>query len=186
MSRFSVEDTPLPGLKAIRRHRLGDERGFLARLFCDVELSSAGWRKPVAQANLTRTTRRGTVRGLHFQQPPHAEMKLVSCVRGAVWDLVLDLRQGSPTFLQWHAEKLSDANDRALLIPEGFAHGFQALTEDVEMLYLHSAPHVPEAEGGLSPLDPKLAITWPEPIAVISDRDKSHALIDKSFTGLHV
>lgn len=186
MSRFSVENTRLEGLKVIRRNPVGDERGFLSRLFCSADLSSAGWRKPVAQVNLTRTARRGTVRGLHFQHPPHAEMKLVSCVRGAVWDLAVDLRQGSPTFLQWHAEELSEENDRAFLIPEGFAHGFQTLTDDVEMLYLHSSPHFPEAEGGLSPLDPALGIAWPEPIAVMSDRDRSHPLLDGKFGGLEV
>lgn len=184
MSRFSVEDTPLAGLKIICRHRRGDERGWLVRLFCKTELSTAGWRQPVAQANLTRTKMRGSVRGLHFQHPPHAEMKLVSCVRGAVWDVAVDLRHGSPTFLRWHAEELSEDNDRGLLIPEGFAHGFQTLTDEAELLYLHSSSYQSVAEGGLAPFDPALGIAWPEPVAMISDRDRSHPPVTADFSGI--
>ena len=107
---------------------MGDARGFLSRLFCAEELRAAGWTGPIAQINHTHTARKGTVRGMHFQYPPHAEMKLVSCLRGEVWDVAVDIRAGSQTFLRWHAEILSADNGRALLIPQGFAHGFQALT----------------------------------------------------------
>ena len=110
MSRLQIEDTPLAGLKRVRRARLGDARGFLARLFCADELRAAGWSAPLAQVNHTRTLQRGSVRGLHFQRAPHAEKKLVQCLRGEVWDVALDLRRGSPTFLQWHAETLSGEN----------------------------------------------------------------------------
>ncbi|MDZ7804392.1 MAG: dTDP-4-dehydrorhamnose 3,5-epimerase family protein [Thiohalophilus sp.] len=128
MSRLQYSDTPLPGLRLIQRQRIGDHRGFMDRLFCAEELAEAGWVRPIAQINHTYTHRRGTVRGMHFQSPPHAEMKLVTCLRGAVWDVAIDLRPDSPTFLAWHGEELSPDNQRALLIPEGFAHGFQALT----------------------------------------------------------
>ena len=109
---------PLAGLKLLERQRMSDSRGFLARLFCADELAAAGWRQPVAQINHTFTARCGTVRGMHYQQPPNAEMKLVTCIRGEVWDIAIDLRADSHTFLHWHAEILSAYNNRALLIPE--------------------------------------------------------------------
>ena len=148
------------------------------------ELAQAGWTRPVAQANLTLTRTRGTVRGMHYQLPPDAEMKLVRCVRGEVWDVAVDLRHGSPTFLQWHAERLSADNMAALLIPEGCAHGFQALTDDVEMLYLHSMPFAPASERGIGALDPLVGIRWPLPIAAMSDRDRGFPPLSKDFQGV--
>lgn len=184
MSRFRVTSLPLRGLAAVDRQRIGDTRGFLSRLFCAEELQAAGWSKAVAQINHTYTARRGAVRGLHFQHPPHAEMKLVSCIRGEVWDVAVDLRAGSPSFLQWHAERLSVENGRALLIPDGFAHGFQALTDDVELVYCHSVAYMAGAEGGLNPRDPALRIEWPLEFAEISARDAAHPMISSQFTGL--
>ena len=184
MNRFAVTALPLVDLKLIERKCLGDSRGFLSRVFCAEELRPVGWCKPIAQINHTYTTRSGTVRGLHYQRQPHTEMKLVTCVRGEVWDVAVDLRTGSPTFLQWHAEILSVDNHRALLIPEGFAHGFQALTDDVELLYCHSAVHRPEAEAAVNARDPCLAIAWPLEIAELSLRDAKHPLIDSTFVGV--
>lgn len=184
MSRFLVHDTPLTGLKLIERKPVGDARGFLSRLFCESELAAAGWTRGIAQINHTLTRTQGAVRGMHFQRAPHAEMKLVSCLRGAVWDVAVDLRADSPTFLKWHAAELSADNHRSLLIPEGFAHGFQTLTADCELLYLHSAAYVPDAEGGLQPQDPALAIAWPLAISEISARDSQHALLTQAYTGL--
>ena len=184
MSRFAICDLPLAGLKRVVREKRGDSRGFLSRLFCADDLSAAGWRKPVSQINQTVTSRRGTVRGLHFQGPPHAEIKLVSCLRGAVWDVAVDLRSGSPTFLAWHAEELSAENGAALLIPEGFAHGFQALTDECELLYLHSAPYAPLAEGGINPRDPAVGVAWPLPISELSPRDEGHPMLTDRFTGV--
>jgi dTDP-4-dehydrorhamnose 3,5-epimerase len=184
MSRFEVTATPLAGLTLVRRQRLGDSRGFLARLFCAEELAAVGWVLPIAQINHTFTARQGTVRGMHFQRPPHAEAKLVSCLRGEVWDVAVDVRQGSPTFLRWHAERLSADNGQALLIPAGFAHGFQALNDDVELLYCHSAAHAAHAEAGLNPQDPRLAIAWPLPITELSARDAGHARITPAFEGV--
>lgn len=184
MSRFSISDLPLAGLVAIQRSHMGDNRGFLSRLFCADELRAAGWHKPIAQINHTLTSRRGTVRGMHFQRAPHAEMKLVSCIRGEIWDVAVDLREGSPTFLKWHAERLSSQNGRAILIPEGFAHGFQSLSDDVELIYCHSTSHVPQSEGGLHPQDPRLGIAWPLEFAEISTRDAIHPLITTQFQGL--
>jgi dTDP-4-dehydrorhamnose 3,5-epimerase len=184
LNRFTVTALTLAGLKLVERQRLGDPRGFLSRLFCLAELGAAGWNKPIAQINHTCTARRGTVRGLHFQWPPHAEMKLVSCIRGEVWDVAVDVRVGSETFLQWHAESLSADNGRALLIPEGFAHGFQALTDDVELLYCHSAAYTATAEAGLNVRDPRLAITWPLPITELSARDAQHPVLNEQFAGV--
>jgi len=184
MSRFIVTALPLFGLKRIERQRLGDSRGNLSRLFCAEELAIAGWHKPIAQVNHTYTAKCGTVRGMHYQRPPQAEMKLVSCVHGEVWDVAVDLRAGSPTFLQWHAEQLSADNNRALLIPEGFAHGFQAMTNDVQLIYCHSAAHNPSAEAALNAQDPRLTIKWPLAISEISVRDANHMLIDAKFGGL--
>jgi dTDP-4-dehydrorhamnose 3,5-epimerase len=171
LSRFTVSDLPLEGLKLVERHPVGDARGFFVRLFCADELAAWGWRKPVAQINQTYSALRGTVRGMHFQRAPHAEIKLVTCIRGAVWDVAVDVRPESPTYLRWHAEELSASNGRSLLIPEGFAHGFQCLSDDVELLYCHSAAYAPAAEDGLNPRDPALAIAWPLPITEISARD---------------
>lgn len=184
MSRFSVTALPIQGLFRVQRQRIGDSRGFLSRLFCVDELRAAGWQHPVAQINHTYTAKRGTVRGMHFQHPPHAEMKLVSCVRGEVWDVAVDLRAGSPTFLHWHAEHLSEENGSALLMPEGCAHGFQSLTDEAELIYCHSMAYAPQAEGGLNPLDVRLGVSWPLEIAEMSARDSAHPMLDSQFKGL--
>lgn len=179
-----ISDTRLAGLKIVERHAQRDARGFLSRLFDAAELSECGWTEGIAQVNHTSTTTSGTIRGLHYQRPPHAEMKLVSCIRGKVWDVAVDLRPGSPTFLQWHAEQLSPENGRALLIPQGFAHGFQALTDDVELIYCHSAAYAPHAEAGLSFRDRRLNISWPLPFTLVSERDLAHPEIDAHFLGV--
>jgi dTDP-4-dehydrorhamnose 3,5-epimerase len=184
MSRFTIRDTPIIGLKIVERQQLSDSRGFLSRLFCAEELAAAGWHKPIAQINQTFTQQRGAIRGLHFQNAPYAEMKLVTCLRGAIWDLAVDLRTGSPTFLQCHAEELSAANHRAMLIPEGFAHGFQTLCDDCELTYLHSRAYTPGAEAGLNPKDPMLSITWPLAITELSTRDAQHPMLDQQFQGV--
>ena len=184
MSRFAVQNLPLAGLKRVTRQRLGDGRGALTRMFCAEELANAGWRKAIAQINHTYTARKGTVRGLHYQIYPHTEMKLVSCLRGEVWDLAVDMRAGSSTFLQWHAEHLTADNGCALLIPEGFAHGFQTLTDDVELLYCHSSAYASTAERGIHPQDAAMSIAWPLPITELSPRDATHPKLDVHFQGL--
>lgn len=185
MSQLLITNTlSLYGLKLVERQRVGDSRGFLSRLFCAQALAEAGWVKPIAQINHTHTVKKGTVRGMHFQRPPHSEMKLVTCLRGAIWDVAVDLRPDSPTFLKWQAEELSSSNSRALLIPEGFAHGFQTLTDDCEMLYCHSASYYRDAEGGLNAQDPRLSIKWPLPITEQSVRDMAHPFLTKDFTGV--
>jgi dTDP-4-dehydrorhamnose 3,5-epimerase len=184
MNRFTLTDLPLVGLLRIERKPLADGRGSFVRLFCAEELAAAGWNKPITQINHSYTAKRGTVRGMHFQYPPHAEMKLVICLRGEVWDVAVDLREGSPTFLRWHAERLSAENNAALLIPEGFAHGFQTLTDEVELLYLHTHPYVPAAEGRIHPQEARLAIAWPLAITELSERDAAAAPLPADFAGV--
>ena len=184
MTMLSIESLPLEGLKRITRRKLGDSRGFLSRIFCAAELVEAGWTKPIVQINHTLSLTKGVVRGLHYQKPPHAEMKLVSCLTGAIWDVVVDLRAGSPSFLQWHAEVLSAENGAALLIPEGFAHGFQTLEPETNLLYLHSAAYAPEAEAALRFDDPSLAISWPLKATEMSERDQNHPYLMPDFSGM--
>ena len=181
---LEFEDTPLPGLKRVRRHPMEDERGFFSRFYCATEFGLAGTGEPIAQINHTLTRRAGAVRGLHFQRPPHAETKIVSCIAGAVFDVAVDLRQGSPTFLRWHGERLSAGNRLSLLVPEGFAHGFQALKPDSELIYLHTAPYHREAEGALNVSEPRLAIDWPLAIAELSERDRAHPFLAHDWPGI--
>lgn len=176
--------TPLAGLLRIDRHSVSDHRGFLNRLFCAETLKQIGYEKTINQINHTLTRKKGTVRGLHFQYPPHTETKIVTCVAGEVFDVAVDLRQDSATFLHWHAEKLSAENHRSLFIPDGFAHGFQTLSEDCQLIYFHSAPYTPAAEGALNVVDPKLGISWPIEISELSDRDRQHPFIDEQFSGV--
>ncbi len=168
----------------IHRHPLGDDRGYLERMFCSAELQSVIADRKIVQINHTKTAKTGAVRGMHFQYPPHAEMKLVSCLRGKVFDVAIDLRRDSPSFLKWHAEILSEDNHKTFAIPEGFAHGFQTLTPDCEMLYFHTADYNIEAEGSLNACDPRLAINWPQPISDRSERDKNHAMLTDDFHGM--
>lgn len=185
-ARFDIRQTALEGLVALSKRRIADSRGFLERMYCSEELAPFLGSKQIAQINRTLTLRQGTVRGLHYQRPPDAETKIVSCLRGAVFDVAVDLRAGSSTFLQWHAELLSGDNGAVLIIPEGFAHGFQTLATDCEMAYLHTTQYVPGAEGGLNARDPAIGIRWPAPITELSDRDMALPNADASFTGLSV
>jgi dTDP-4-dehydrorhamnose 3,5-epimerase len=184
MQRFKLTATPLPGLTRIERQKNQDERGFFSRFFCAQELKAAGFGLPIAQINHTFTARKGAVRGLHFQWPPHAEDKLISCLKGEVFDVAVDLRPQSPTYLQWHAEILSSQNAYSLLVPQGFAHGFQTLTDDCELIYLHSRPYAAQAEDALNVQDPQLNIAWPLAFTDISARDAKHPHLTPDFPGI--
>ena len=161
-----------------------DHRGAFARLFCHEALGHVVGSRQIVQINQSRTSRVGAVRGMHFQRAPMAEMKLVRCLKGRVWDVAVDLRAGSPTFCRWHAEELSEENRRMLVVPEGCAHGFQVLDAESELLYLHTAPYTPSLEGGVQPIDPMLAITWPLPMQDLSARDREHPWLTTDFAGL--
>jgi dTDP-4-dehydrorhamnose 3,5-epimerase len=177
-NRFTIRETPLAGLVTLTRHPRRDERGGFERLFCEHDLAEVlppGRR--IVQVNRSLTTTAGLVRGLHYQRPPHAELKIVVCLRGAVFDVAVDVRPDSPTCHRWHGVVLAAEAHPAVVIPEGFAHGFQALTPDCELLYFHSAAWAAEAEAALHPLDPTLAIRWPLPVAGMSARDRSHPFL---------
>ena len=184
MGGLSFEPTPLPGLQLVRGAVVGDERGRFERVY-DAE-AFAAWRPQLrwAQVNVSRTQRAGTVRGMHFQHPPAAEAKLIGCLRGRVFDVAVDLRAGSPTFLQWHGVELDADDPVQVLIPEGFAHGFQALTDDVQLLYFHTAPWSAPHEGRVRHDDPAVGIAWPLPVAQLSDRDRDAALLPGDFAGV--
>jgi dTDP-4-dehydrorhamnose 3,5-epimerase len=182
--RFEIIDTPLAGLKLLKRKRLGDHRGYLTRLFDAEELAEIGWTNGICQINETGTGERGTVRGFHYQSPPFSEAKLIACTRGKILDVAVDIRKGSATFLQHFAAELSDDNDLSFLLPEGFAHGYQSLTDDVRMIYAHSAPYRAEAEAGLNIADSRLGVAWPLPVSNLSARDQGFAMLTDEFEGV--
>lgn len=168
------EDTPIPGLLVVRPERLGDERGHFARTFCSQAFAERGLVHHFVQSNSTFNAQRGTLRGMHFQAQPHAEAKLVRCTAGQIWDVALDLRPDSPTFLQHWGLLLSASSGEALYLPEGMAHGFLSLSETSEVLYLMGHAYVAEAQRGLRFDDPAFGIRWPETPRVVSAKDRSH------------
>ena len=178
---MNLDSTPLSGLFVIERKSIFDHRGAFSRLFCSNELLEIMGNRQIVQINHSITKAKGAVRGMHFQYPPYAEMKLVTCLKGEVFDVAVDIRQDSPTYFKWHAEVLSQDNHKTLAIPEGFAHGFQTLTHNSEMLYLHTCEYNPQAEGGLNPNDPYLGIDWPLPFSEISQKDLNRSFIDNEF-----
>jgi len=181
---MKINDTSLPGIVIVETKPFADQRGAFARLYCERELARVIGERHIRQINYSRTATVGAIRGLHFQYPPYAETKLVRCLRGRVWDVAVDLRAGSPTFMQWHAEELSPDNACMIVIPEGCAHGFQVLERDSELLYLHTEFYQPEAEDGISWNDSRLDITWPLPVAGLSSRDNSFRHIAQDFSGI--
>lgn len=181
---MNIRITGIDGVVIVEAGTHKDSRGSFARLYCQNELESIIGSRRIVQINHSRTTSVGAIRGMHFQRRPYAEMKLVRCIRGKVWDVAVDLRANSSTFLKWHAEELTPHNTRMLVIPEGCAHGFQVLAEDSELLYLHTALYMPEAEGGVRYDDPKLKIDWLLPVTDISPRDSNHPVIGPDFYGI--
>ena len=166
-------ETPLRGAYVIRPQRIEDHRGFFARAFCQHELTAHGLMPHMRQLNVGFSHTAGTVRGLHYQEAPHAEAKLMRCTRGAIFDVIVDLRPESPTRGRWFGTELTEDNGLLLYAPEGFAHGYQALRANTEMYYMTSAFYAPQAAGGVRYNDPAFAISWPLPITVISDADRS-------------
>lgn len=177
---------PLPGAYVIEPAPFVDERGMFARIYCERELTEIGLDSRVVQVNHSRTMTPGAVRGMHFQKPPRAETKIVKCVRGAVFDVVVDIRRGSLSFLAWHGQILSCDNMLAMFIPPGFAHGFQALEPNVELIYLHTEFYSPEYESGFHHADPDVGIKWPRKVAVVSERDNSLPLVKDNFPGVEL
>lgn len=183
---MKINSTAISGVMLVEITPHIDPRGAFSRLYCEHELGSLIANRRIVQINHSRTSAVGSIRGMHFQHSPHAEMKLVRCLKGRVWDVAVDLRANSPSFLQWHAEELSFENNRMLVIPEGCAHGFQVLEEESELLYLHTAFYVPAAEGGLRYDDSRVGISWPLPITDLSPRDARHPPIKPDFNGIQL
>ncbi len=176
--------TPLAGSFVIGLTPFSDDRGWFARTYCKNEFEQIGHTAEWVQLNHSFTAAKGSVRGMHFQYPPHTEIKMVRCIAGAVFDVIIDVRAGSPTFLQWFGTELSAQNKRMLYIPQGFAHGFQTLTGNTELIYHHSSFYTPGAEGAVRFDDKRIGIHWPLTVTDISQRDKQHPYLDDSFKGV--
>lgn len=170
-------ETRLKGAFIIDLDRKTDERGFFARAFCQNEFRDHGLNPVIAQANLASNARKGTVRGMHFQYPPAPESKLVRCTRGAILDVIVDLRPESPTYLEHISVELNEDNMTALYVPERFAHGYQVLRDNTDMTYQASEFYTSSAEGGLRHDDPRLGLVWPLPVSVISSKDQAFRLL---------
>lgn len=167
-------ETSLKGAFVIEIKKLEDERGFFGRSWCKKEMEDHGLNGNVVQANTSLSKKKGTMRGFHFQRHPHEETKLIRCTRGAIYDVIVDLRKDSPTYLQWFGIELTEDNYKMVYIPENFAHGFLTLTDNAEVYYLVTNPYTPNAEGGIRHDDPALNINWPIPVTVVSEKDQSH------------
>lgn len=177
-------ETSLKGSFIIEPESFTDQRGMFERLFCENEFQEIGLFKRLVQINLSFTRMAGVLRGMHYQNPPWAEAKIVRCLRGSVYDVIIDLRKGSNTIFQWHGEILSSDNKRMLYIPEGFAHGFQTLEQNCELLYFHSEFYNSGNQKAILYNDPKINIEWPMVVSDISERDKNHDLLTQDYEGI--
>ena len=176
---MKISPVPIAGAYLVELERHEDERGFFARIWCGDEFAELGLNPGLAQASISRNARAGTLRGLHFQRPPHEEAKLVRCTRGSIFDVIVDLRPGSATRGSWYGAELDEREGRALYVPEGCAHGFQTLVDDVDVLYLISHRYVPDASAGIRWDDPALGIGWPDTASrTISERDRGWPDLD--------
>ena len=184
MAPLEFKETHINGVMEVRRVFRSDERGSFETIF-DLDAFSTAFTK-VAQVNLTRTRRVGSIRGLHIQLPPTPDAKLVSCIRGTIFDVAVDLRGGSQTFGSWVGRILRASEGNALLVPTGCAHGLQTLDDDCEVVYVHSGPYDPDLETGLHPLDPDIGVDWPLLPIALSERDKNESRTLDSFSGLSI
>jgi len=183
---MNIIETPLQDAYVLEPQPIVDHRGKFARIYCRQELEEVGHHKPIVQINHSLTRKKGAIRGMHFQYPPEAEIKIVKCVAGSVYDVIVDLRRNSQTFRKWHGEVLSAENMKMTYIPEGCAHGFQVLETDSELLYFHTRFYNPECEGGVRFDDPIFNISWPLEVTEMSVRDRSHAVLSEDFEGILV
>jgi dTDP-4-dehydrorhamnose 3,5-epimerase len=172
-------ETSLKGAYIIDLERREDSRGFFGRAFCQKEFEAHGLKPAIAQANIAHNIKKGTMRGMHFQFPPAAETKLVRCTRGAILDIIVDLRPESPTYLQHVGVELNEENQRSLYVPERFAHGYQVLIDNTDTSYQVGEFYTPSAESGLLHNDPRLKLPWPLPVSVISEKDLKFTPLDQ-------
>jgi len=184
MMNFKFTQTKLQGLYVINPKPKKDDRGYFKRLYCIEEFKELGIDKPIKNINSSFTKQKGTIRGLHFQYPPFQEVKIIMSLKGSIYDVAVDIRKNSPTFLQWHSEILDDKSRKIFLIPEGFAHGFQTMENNVEILYLHTNFYSKEYESGINYKDQTLNIKWPLNVTMVSERDKNHNFISLDFKGV--
>jgi len=186
MPNLTITSTPLHGLKIIKRRIIEDNRGSFFRLYCDEELAETGMTNPVRQINFSHAADKYTTKGIHFQLPPFAEDKIITCTKGEYFDVAVDLRAESPTFLEWFSIILSEENKRSILIPRGFGHGCQSLRDESSLLYLHTNSYNPNAEGGFNILDPAIGIDWPHKPSHLSARDSGLPMIATGYTGIDI
>lgn len=180
------QETSFKDLFIIEKSVVGDSRGYFERMYCIETLQRFVDKVDIQQINHSFTKQAGVIRGLHFQKPPFAEKKIITCIKGEVLDVVVDVRYNSPTFLKHFSVKLSAENHKSLLVPEGFAHGFQTLVNDCELIYFHTENYNRDAEGALNALDPFLGIEWALPLTERSEKDNLHPYIDKTFKGIQI
>jgi len=185
-NKLNIINTYLEGLYTIEPNTYKDDRGEFIRVFCEDELSDIFKENNIKQVNHSLTHQKGSVRGLHFQYLPDCEIKLIKCIQGKIIDIVVDIRENSPTFLKSFSVELSAENKKMIYIPKGFAHGFQTLEDDTELIYFHSEIYSPENEGALSIFDPKLDIVLPLKVSDISIKDNSHKYLDNDFKGIKI
>lgn len=181
---MTFQPTFINGLYVIELDLFRDERGWFARTFCKEEFKKAGFGNEWVQMNHSFTNRKGTLRGMHFQLPPYSETKLVRCISGSVYDVAIDLRRNSATFLQWFGVEISAKNKKMILIPDGFAHGFQTLQNNCELIYQHTNFYTPDVEGGIKYDDPRIGIKWPFPVNEISKKDDNYVYLKENFKGI--
>lgn len=175
---------PLSGSYEVQLTPSGDSRGWFSRFYCKKEFTIVGHVKEWVQMNHSFTEKKGTIRGMHYQLPPYEEIKMVRCISGSIQDVIIDIRRNSPTFLKWYSIQLSSENKKMLYIPTGFAHGFQTLTDNCELIYFHSNYYAPGQERGINFKDPVIAIDWLLPVSVVSEKDNGNPFIDEKFKGI--
>ncbi len=184
--KLIFKNTSIEALKIFKRDKFENNVGSFERIFCEEQFKNIGLEKKIVQINKTRTELKGSVRGLHYQAPPFCESKIITCLKGKVFDVAVDIRKNSKTFLNWHGEILSEDNQTSIFIPEGFAHGFQTLTDDCEMLYFHTAFYNIASEHGINHNDNNISIDWPLEIKNLSDKDINLPNIGNNFVGIEI
>lgn len=185
-SNLEFIKTPISDLFILKRKIIGDERGHFFRLFCQDELKEIGLKKPLSQINFSHAKEKYTTRGFHFQYAPNCETKIVTCIKGEIFDVAVDLRAGSPTFLKWFGTILSEENKCSLYIPEGFAHASQSLSDESSLIYLHTEAYSKENEGGVNVNDPMISVQWPHQPYNQSERDASFPFLTSNFKGIEI